>query len=900
MPRLSRPAKPHEERAMSDGSVRTTCPYCGVGCGVLATRAIDGAVTIAGDPDHPANFGRLCSKGSALAETLSLDDRLLTPLVHGKRASWETALDLVARRFTETIAAHGPDSVAFYVSGQLLTEDYYVANKLMKAFIGSANIDTNSRLCMASSVAGHKRAFGADTVPGTYEDLELADLVVLAGSNLAWCHPVLFQRLAAARKARGTKVVVIDPRKTATCDIADLHLALKPGTDVALFNGLLTTLMAAGALDKRYVDDHTSGARAAFATARSMSFAEIARLTGLSRIQLHEFYDLFAKTERVVTVYSQGVNQSSSGTDKVNAIINCHLGTGRIGKPGMGPFSVTGQPNAMGGREVGGLANMLAAHMDLGDATHRALVQTFWDSPRIADKPGLKAVDMFRAVGDGRVKAIWIMSTNPVDSLPEADSVRAALKSCPFVAVSDIAHTDTTRCAHVLLPATGWGEKDGTVTNSERRISRQRAFLTAPGEARPDWWHIAQVARRMGYAEAFPYTTPAGIFAEHARLSALKNNGTRDFDIGAFADADAAEYDALTPFQWPQRAGRAAADTRFFKDGGFFTPDKRARFVATPYRAPATSVSPRYPLALNTGRIRDQWHTMTRTAKAARLMGHIAEPFVEIHPMDAAMFGITAAHLATLQSPHGAVVVRALVTDRVLPGTLFAPIHWTDQLASSARIDALVGAHVDPVSGQPELKHTPVRVEPFKAAWYGFAIGLEKPSGTTDYWALAAAKSGWRAELAGLSALDDPLELLKTLLPSGAGADILAYHDAASGQHRRAAFQDNRLIAALFVAPAPVTVARAYLADQLGVTLDTAAARYRLLAGRAPDTIRDPGPIVCACLEVGRNQILDVITSGQCTSVDAIGAATRAGTNCGSCRAEIGGLLDAARLAKAS
>ena len=490
-------------------ATRTTCPYCGVGCGVLATARADGGADVWGDPDHPANFGRLCSKGSALGETVTLDGRLLHPKIGSERASWDSALDAVATRFAETIAAHGPDSVAFYVSGQILTEDYYVANKLMKGFIGSANIDTNSRLCMASSVAGHKRAFGADTVPGNYEDFELADLVVLVGSNLAWCHPVLYQRLAAAKETRGTKIVVIDPRATATCEIADWHLKLAPGSDVALFNYLLAELMQQGAIDRSYIDRYTQGFGAAVETARNTGLAQCSQRTGLSEHEICAFTSLFATTERAVTVYSQGVNQSVAGTDKVNAIINCHLATGRIGHPGMGPFSVTGQPNAMGGREVGGLANMLACHMELGNAEHRRIVQTFWNSPHVASEPGFKAVDMFRAVADGRIKAIWIMATNPVDSMPEADTVRAALKSCPFVVVSDVVeHTDTTAFAHVLLPSLAWGEKDGTVTNSERRISRQRRFLSRPGEARPDWWQMAEVGKRMGWPDAFSYEGP--------------------------------------------------------------------------------------------------------------------------------------------------------------------------------------------------------------------------------------------------------------------------------------------------------------------------------------------------------------------------------------------------------
>ncbi len=533
--------------------VRTTCPYCGVGCGVLAKVAADGEVSVRGDPDHPANFGRLCSKGSALAETIDLDGRLLHPEIHDRRAGWDEALDLVASTFSQTIAEHGPDSVAFYVSGQLLTEDYYVANKLMKGFIGSANIDTNSRLCMASSVAGHRRAFGSDTVPGTYEDLELADLIVLVGSNLAWCHPVLYQRIAAAREKRPEmKIVLVDPRRTMTADIADLHLAIAPDGDVALFSGLLAYLGQHNALDRAYVTTHTTGFGQALFAASALDLAGIAAATGLSEEELGRFYSLFAATAKTVTVYSQGVNQSSSGTDKVNAIINCHLATGRIGKPGAGPFSVTGQPNAMGGREVGGMANMLAAHMEIENPEHRDRVQRFWNAPVVAQKPGLKAVEMFQALADGRIKALWIMATNPVDSMPDADAVEAAIKACPFVVVSDVlARTDTVRHAQVRLPAAAWGEKDGTVTNSERRISRQRAFLPAPGDARPDWWIIAEVARRMGFDEAFSHAAPTEVFAEHAALSGFENDGARDFDIGAYAGVDGEDYDALEPFQWP-------------------------------------------------------------------------------------------------------------------------------------------------------------------------------------------------------------------------------------------------------------------------------------------------------------------------------------------------------------
>ena len=871
-------------------TVRTTCPYCGVGCGILATPQPDGTARIEGDPEHPANFGRLCSKGAALGETLSLDGRLLHPLIAGQPASWDAALDLVAQTFGETIAAHGPDAVAFYVSGQLLTEDYYVANKLMKGFIGSANIDTNSRLCMASSVAGHRRAFGSDTVPGVYEDLEEADLVVLVGSNLAWCHPVLYQRLAAAKEKRRSNVVVIDPRRTATAELADLHLALAPGADVALFNGLLAYLAAHGHADVKFVAAHTQGLEAALAAADTPG---LAGATGLTDAQLATFYRLFAASERVVTVFSQGVNQSSTGTDKVNAIINCHLLTGQIGRPGMGPFSVTGQPNAMGGREVGGLANQLAAHMEIENADHRRIVRDFWRAPRLAERPGLKAVDLFRAVGDGRIKALWIMATNPADSMPDADAVVQALRTCPFVVVSDIVRdTDTARHAHVLLPAAGWGEKDGTVTNSERRISRQRAFLAPPGEALPDWRIVCDVARRMGFS-GFEFDGPAAILREHAALSAAGNDGSRDFDLGALADLDDQAYARLPPVQWPQRRGASASPPkRFFADGKFFTADGRARFVPTPARPPASELSDAAPLVLNTGRIRDQWHTMTRTAKTPRLLRHYAEPFAELHPADAARFGIMPADLVTVESARGAVVLRALITERQRPGSVFVPMHWTGQSASRGRIDALVGPHTDPVSGQPELKFTPVAARRFDAAWYGFAVVAFRPrSVPVEYWALAAADGGWRVELAGLQEPVDWESFARSLLADiPTDATWLGYGDAGAGEARLAAFAGERLLAALFVARTPVEVSRGWAIEQLGRP-HPAAARARVLAGRAGAAEPDQGAIICSCLNVGAKRIAAAVRSHGCVSVDAIGAATGAGTSCGSCRSEIARLL---------
>lgn len=860
------------------GEKRSTCPYCGVGCGVILRPDGAGGLDVRGDPDHPANFGKLCSKGSALAETVGHESRLLAPRISGQDTDWDSALDLVAKRFSDTIARHGPDSVAFYVSGQLLTEDYYVANKLMKGFIGSANIDTNSRLCMASTVAGHKRAFGTDTVPGTYEDIDEAELVVLVGSNLAWCHPVLYQRLLAARKARGTRIVVIDPRRTASCDGADMHLPLRSGSDVALFNRLLVEIYEGGAFDKEYLAQVDG-----FDAALESAYADDATVTGLSDAEIKAFCQLWMRTEKVVTIFSQGVNQSTSGADKVNAILNCHLATGRIGKPGCGPLSVTGQPNAMGGREVGGLANMLACHLDIENPLHRSAVREFWQAPAMPESAGLKAVDMFRAVGDGRIKALWIIHTNPAVTLPDADRVRDAIAGCEFTVVSDItAETDTARLADVLLPATAWAEKAGTVTNSDRMISRQRAVLAAPGLARPDWDILADVGRRMGWHTEFDYRGPAEIFREHAALSGIAGYFGKDFDISALRDLDDPDYEMFTPSRWPMSEQRSGG--RYFADGQFFHADGRGRMLPLRHRAPAAKCAPRYPFRLNTGRIRDQWHTMTRTALSPRLSAHLAEPFVDIHPADAAQLELEAADLVQLRSPQGTAILRVRISTDVQRGDLFAPMHWTGETAPSARIDALVAPEVDPVSGQPESKASVAAVERLAPAWYGFAISAGTITPDCAYWARARTQAGYRAELAGMTPVADwedearrlfglPQARVQSLIDTRRGLARLAFHD------------DNRLLAALFISPTPVAVMRDYLATLPGQDAPEA------LTGVTPADRPDPGPILCSCFSVGVNTILSAIETEGLMSVDAIGAALDAGTNCGSCRPELAELL---------
>jgi assimilatory nitrate reductase catalytic subunit len=885
---------------MSATVTRTTCPYCGVGCGVLAERAPDGAVSVRGDPDHPANRGRLCSKGAALAATLGLEGRLLEPEVDGATTDWDQALGEVAGRLSACIAEHGPDAVAFYVSGQLLTEDYYVANKLAKGFIGTANIDTNSRLCMASAVAGHVRAFGEDVVPVEYADLDQADLIVLVGSNLAWCHPVLMQRILAARAGRGTRLVVVDPRRTATCDGADLHLPLRSGTDVMLFNGLLAWLAETGHVDAPFVAGHTSGLEQALDAARvaCSDIAATAQTCGLDASLVERFFALFAAHERVVTLFSQGVNQSSSGTDKVNSIINCHLLTGRIGRPGMGPFSITGQPNAMGGREVGGLATQLAAHLSLPNAGHRAAVQEFWNSPRIAERPGLKAVELFQAIDAGRVKAVWIMATNPVVSLPDADLVRRALSRCPLVIVSDcVSANDTLPYAHIRLPAAAWAEKDGTVTNSDRHVSRQRAFLPLPGNARPDWWIVAQVAQRMGFTRGFDYQGPEVVFDEFARLTAISRRFGMLLDLTGLAGLDRAGYDAMPVTQWPA----PARVSRPFADGRFATADGRARFIPTPARPPRHAPSAEYPLILNTGRIRDQWHTMTRTARAPQLNAHEPEPFIDAHAADLAAIGAAPGDLLRVVSRWGSALARARCSGELPAGMVFMPIHWSGQFARASRVGAAVNPVVDALSGEPEFKHTPVRLEKVEVEWSGFLLSRERvPAPDALWWAASPGEGAVRMEFAGRGERRPDAAWLNSVVPGAARAEWIEFSDPALGNYRVALVgEGGRLLACMMVSSSGRLPPRAWLASLFatGAPLTTADRRC-LLLGRRQDA-PDPGPTICACFAVGANTIAAAIDEG-CGSVEVVGRRLRAGTNCGSCQPEIARLIAARRPADAA
>lgn len=873
---------------------RTTCPYCGVGCGVEIHKDASGEVTVKPDKLHPANLGRLCSKGSALAETIEHPDRLLYPEINQQRVDWETASRTVATKIQSVIKEHGPDAVAFYVSGQLSTEDYYVANKLMKGYIGSANIDTNSRLCMSSAVAAHKRAFGEDLVPCSYEDLEASDLIVLVGSNAAWCHPVLYQRIVRAKKQNpNLRVVLVDPRKTKTADAADLHLPLKAGSDAFLFNGLLSYLKQHDFVDQAFVNAHTQGVESALAAAElsTPTTAMAAQQCGLELVEIEQFYALFASTEKVITVFSQGINQSSSGVDKGNALINCHLLTGRIGKKGSGPFSFTGQPNAMGGREVGGLANQLAAHMDIDNASHRDKVQRFWQSPTIADKQGLKAVDLFEQMHQGKVKLVWVIATNPAVSMPDISKVRAALQRCETVIVSDcVRETDTSVYADIRLPAISWGERDGTVTNTDRTISRQRSFLAAPSEAKADWEILKEVAHQMGYADDFDYQTSVDIFREHAALSSFENKGERCFDIGRLSNISHEEYDAFSPQQWPLAPDRAIDSTRLFADGHFYTDTGKANFLAITPRLPASDVSEMYPFRFNTGRVRDHWHTLTRTGISARLSSHIEESYVELHPQDATRLGITEQQFVRIWNEHGSLCVKANLTTDQQVGNVFMPMHWTDQFSGSATVGRLIPAHKDPISGQPESKHAAVQIEPSPMAWHGFLISQRKlilPE--VSYWSCKRINNAWQYEVASTHFTESWEHFSREILcQENEGVNWVEFVDKGRETYRAARFTGETLESCLFISKVDTALPqREWLVSLFNQSSLTPEERQALLSGKAARVMEDHGKIICSCFNVGEKTIQNTIKEQGLKSVDDIGKCLQAGTNCGSCLPEL-------------
>ena len=893
---------------------KTTCPYCGVGCGVDAITEQDQLLTVAGSENHPANFGRLCVKGSSLHETVSLKNRLLHPQVEGKTVSWDEALETAAEKFKSIIETDGPDAVAFYLSGQLLTEDYYIANKLMKGFIGTSNVDTNSRLCMASAVIAHKRAFGEDLVPGCYEDLENTDVLFLIGSNTAYAHPIVFQRIVKAKEHRDFKVVVIDPRRTATCDIADEHIALKPGTDAYFFNGLLVYLAEHHKMDSQFIQDHCLNFADTIKAAQDQTptLEKVAEICDVNIKQLITVYQWFAENEKVVSLFSQGINQSSSGVDKGNSIINCHLATGKIGKSGSTPFSITGQPNAMGGREVGGLANQLAAHLGF-ESDDIKRVADFWQATNMTSQPGLKAVDLFNAIDEGKVKAVWIMATNPVVSMPEANKVKAALERCECVIVSDCNDdTDTAKLANILLPATAWAEKIGTVTNSERCISIQKGFLAPPGEALHDWEIMVKFAEKMGYSEYFSYEHPVEIFREHAALSGYENSSVtasistsaittatskeshdknikrRAFDISHLKDISLDSYLNFTPTQWPITTSTPQGTKRLFSDNRFFTPSEKACFVPITAQLPQ-KLPQKDQLMMNTGRIRDQWHTMTRTGKAPRLLSHASEPFIQIHPEDATPRNIKENDLVVLKNNDSRYIGRVKITNDQRVGETFVPMHWNEAFASESRADALVNAYTDPLSGQPEYKHCPVDVEPLAISWQGAIISSQPLTLETQYWSKITISSGNLFYIGDSSEIATWITRLKSHFP--AETQWVKLFDHNRHIYRLAGFVENQLLVALFIGKHFEDLPNhQWLGSQLPEEHEQAT-RFKLLAGVTEDESESPGAIICSCFQVGENTIKEAVHTGLHTA-EALGEALKCGTNCGSCIPELKGIIE--------
>ncbi|MCF8999189.1 nitrate reductase [Acinetobacter nectaris] len=903
-------------------TTQTTCPYCGVGCGVTAEveTGISGVkLTVKGDQDHPSNFGKLCIKGSNLADTIGLSSRLLQPQVgrHLQRVetSWQHAIEQVSEKFKDCIEKYGAESIAFYVSGQLLTEDYYVVNKFVKGYLGTANIDTNSRLCMSSAVAAHKRSFGEDIVPASYIDFEYTEMVILVGSNTAWCHPILYQRIMQAKQHRDVFVVVIDPRFTATCESADLHLPILPGQDVCLFNGLLQYLVKHGYQDHDFVQANTDDLEdALFASENELNIAAVADKTGISLESLTQFYEKFAQTEKVMTLFSMGVNQSSQGVNKANSIINCHLLTGKIGKLGAAPFSMTGQPNAMGGREVGGLANMLAAHLDLDHLSHQTLVQEFWQSPNIARRAGLKAVDLFQAIEQGKIKAIWIMATNPVVSLPDAGQVKRALEKCEFVVVSDISQsTDTTVYADVLLPALGWGEKDGTVTNSERRISRQRAFLPAPDQTKADWWAVCQVAKNMGFT-GFDFQNSYEIFLEHAKLTAYKNTHVKQreyteyfryLNLEGLTTLTLADYNALQPVQWPviTNISQQSIQQLYGTSQNFSHKNGRAKFIATAVIDPVNQANEHYPLILNTGRVRDQWHTMTRTGLSANLTHHLSEPYCEIHAQDALKYGVRHNVLVQINSVWGQCVLRVKISENIRRGQVFAPIHWNDQFASDARIGEVVNPIVDQISGEPEFKHTPVCVQNFQCEWYGtlyvnaeYQKKIHQFIQSVTWWVKISSTPALRYELADRRPLHQVVSRLKAYLDfQDESFEWLNLDDASAQMSHTVILYKSQLVATLYIARQEQLPDRDWLRGLFQRERLGAMHRKALLAGQPISMTSSEGPLVCSCFKVGKQRIIDTIKAKNITHEKEVTSCLKAGGNCGSCLPEIRGLIKACK-----
>ena len=899
---------------------RSTCCYCGVGCGVIIGTEGGVVTSVRGDPAHPANLGRLCSKGSALhlsaRPVLRQQVRALYPELRGdrgqarQRSSWDSALGHIAQRMAAAVREHGPDSVGFYISGQLLTEDYYVFNKFAKGLVGTNNIDTNSRLCMSSAVAGYKQTLGADAPPSCYDDISLADTVFIAGSNMAFAHPVLYRRLEQARKERPEmKVIVADPRRTDTARDADLHLPILPGTDVALFNGMLHVMLWEGLVDVAYIEAHTEGFNALKDTLREYTPRHVARICGITEDDLVAAARMFGSAERALSLYCQGLNQSSHGTAKNTALINLHLATGQIGREGTGPFSLTGQPNAMGGREVGGMANLLSAHRDLANDAHRAEVAALWGVPDVPAKPGKTAVELFQAAADGEIKVLWIACTNPAQSMPDQSLVRRALERAELVIVQEAyATTATVDYADVLLPATTWAEKEGTVTNSERRITRVNAALPKPGECRHDWEIVCGVASRLAPllgkpAGRFVYPSPEAIWNEHR-----ESTRGRDLDITGLSYAILHDKG---PQQWPYPEGATSGRSRLYGDGVFATPGGRARFIASEWQPVAEPADVRYPIQLNTGRLRDQWHGMSRSGTIANAFSHAAEPRVLMAKADMERRLLQDGDLVHVTSRRGSQILPAQASDEMRSGQAFIPMHWGQEyLSGRSRQGATFGVNgltqptFDKVSKQPELKHSAVKILkaelPWRLALFGWvdeqaALDLQRQlrplmkrfaySACTLF---GSTRTGVLFRAADDYAADPVLVQQLTAMFGLDAAAVLRYDDSRRGTSRRIAVEGGRLRA---VALSGDTTAEHWLKQVLEQEADVAPFGRMLLSpsATAPQGFRQRGKVVCSCFNVARDEIERALgeLGGAGDRLAALQGRLKCGTNCGSCIPEL-------------
>jgi len=871
----------------------------------------DKIIDVKGDPQHPANFGRLCTKGSTLHLSAKLDNRLLYPEIRTnrdlprKRATWDESLNLVVEKFATLIETHGPDSVAFYISGQLLTEDYYVFNKLAKGLIGTNNIDTNSRLCMSSAVAGYKLTLGADAPPACYEDIDHTDCLFIAGSNTAFAHPIIYRRIEDAKeKNPNLKIVVVDPRQTDTAKAADLHLAILPGTDVALFNGMLHVMLWEGMLDNAYIDAYTNGFAELKETVREYTPKMVADICGIKEADIITAAKWFGKGP-TLSMYCQGLNQSVNGSDKNAALINLHLATGQIGKLGAGPFSLTGQPNAMGGREVGGMANLLSGHRDLANPEHRAEVASLWGIESVPDLPGKSAVDMFKAVKDGSIKAIWIACTNPAQSMPDLNEVLEALENAELVVVQDaFDNTETCQYADVLLPASTWGEKEGSVTNSERRITRVNPAVIPPAEARHDWAIVVDFAQRLEQRLAkntklFPYATTEQIFDEHRETTR-----GRDLDITGLS------YTLLNeqgPQQWPFKTGDVTGKARLYADGMFQKPDGKAQFLNATYKGTADKTDARYPLHLLTGRLRDQWHGMSRTGNVAQLFNHAEEPVIHMSADDMMRRSIKNGDIVRVSNKRGSLVLPAQTSDEVKPSQTFIPMHWGSQYMHGLGVNALMPSAYDKVSKQPELKHTAIKLEKLELPWRMTVMRtihnlevLQKLKGFLSHFEYASCGLFGREtenhcgmlilRAAHTEAPDDQvIQDIDALLGMTGDAPLLNYLDAKRGISKRILVETNLENKAEVTGVRLVgeTLAAAWLKDVMGTGEFSPELRRWALAplSAPPAGQRSRGKIVCNCLDVAENEIIDNIQLG--ADLLTLQNKLKCGTQCGSCVPEL-------------